>query len=60
MSKYTNQTQAFCHVHEFGNPGKDLNFESVIKKWATLQHFLIMKTVKTMKAVLLPQFLIIN
>jgi hypothetical protein len=32
MSKYTNQTQAFCH--EFGNPGKDLNFESVINKWA--------------------------
>jgi hypothetical protein len=55
-------------VHEFGNPGKNLNFESVIKKLETpetiksepLQHFLIMKTVKTMKTVLLPQFLIIN
>jgi hypothetical protein len=65
-----NQTQAFCHMHEFGNPGKDLNFESVIKKLDNkhlrlirsepLQHFLIMKTVKTMKTMLLPQFLIIN
>jgi hypothetical protein len=24
--------QAFCGVHEFGNPSKNLNFESVIKK----------------------------
>jgi hypothetical protein len=41
-------------VHEFGNPGKDLNFESVIKKLDNkhlrlirsepLQHFLIMKS----------------
>ena len=29
-------------------------------KGEPLQHFLIMKTVKTMKTVLLPQFLIIN
>ena len=23
----TNQIALFCHVHEFGNPGKEQNFE---------------------------------